>query len=126
MLARDLLNDSRVMMDKKMSKILAVLAFATGALFLANAANATPVTYILTLTATNPASTIASGSGSFSFDSTQFTGSGNEFFEPGSATKTLTSLSILIGGHTFDLSDAVGGYAQAFFQNGVFSGLIYN
>jgi hypothetical protein len=89
------------------------------------AAEAAPITYNVTLTATNPGSNVAGGTGSFTIDGSDFIGSGNEFFTLTDPSKTLEDISFNIDGHTFDKTEAVGGFAQVFFQNGAVAGLTY-
>lgn len=68
---------------------------------------------------------VTSGTGSFTIDGSDYTGVSNEFFTPGDVSKTLQSISFDIDGKGFHLTDAIGGYAQVFFQNGTLSGIIF-
>ncbi|HEY4124455.1 MAG TPA: PEP-CTERM sorting domain-containing protein [Rhizomicrobium sp.] len=109
-----------------MPKFLAkFLAFAAVAMMFTGSAIASPITYNVTLTATNPGSNVAFGTGSFTIDSTQFTGTGNEYFTFGDPSKTLASLSFDIDGQSFDKSDTYPTYGLVFFQNGVLAGITF-
>ncbi|HEY4123479.1 MAG TPA: PEP-CTERM sorting domain-containing protein [Rhizomicrobium sp.] len=101
------------------------LAFTAVAMMFAGSAGASPITYDLTLSATNPVSTAVLGTGSFTIDSTQFTGTGNEYFTFGDPSKTLDALSFDIGGQHFDESDTIPTYGLVFFQNGVLAGITF-
>jgi len=114
-------------MGTKMSKVLASLAFAVGALFLANAANATPITYNLTLTASAKTGTVPSpASGSFSIDGNDFTGVGTETFQLGNVAKTLLDISFNFGpGETFDTTTGPPVNVYVTFVNGVLNDISY-
>lgn len=101
----------------------AVLAVALASLALAApGVRAAPVTYNVTLSgAGNP----ISGSGSFTIDGSALSGVSNEFFTPSNPAKTLLGISFDIGGRHFDLTDALGGFAQVFFQNGRLAGITF-
>lgn len=103
----------------------ALPALAVIAAFAAAPVTAAPINYTLTLTATNPGSNVAGGTGGFAIDGDDYTGTGNEFFTPADVSKTLLSIFIDIDGKHFDLSDAIGGFAQVFFQLGNVAGVTY-
>jgi hypothetical protein len=91
---------------------LAMTGFAT-------AANATPLTYDLTLT---PAVGTLTGTGTFTIDAT---GTPTGVYTV--ASGTLLNLSFTIGGHIFDLSNAISGPSSTwvYFAGGAFNGVTY-
>lgn len=102
------------------------MAAAVGALALGfvAGAEAAPINYNLTLTATVPGSNPTSGSGSFSIEGSTFSGIGNENFQYSGSPDLLLSLAFNIDGRTFNQADSVGG-DRVSFQNGVLNGITY-
>jgi hypothetical protein len=88
-------------------------------------AQATPIDYSLTLTATISGSNPAGGSGSFSIDGADYTGILNENFTYSDISKTLLDLTFNIDGKTFSKADSNGG-DSVFFQNGNVLSVVYN
>lgn len=101
----------------------AVVTCALAGLTMAPAAEAAPITYNVTLKA--PAGNPSLGTGSFTIDGSDYAGVSNEFFTPTNPAKTLLAISFDIDGKHFDLADAIGGFAQVFFQNGNVAGITY-
>lgn len=101
----------------------AVVTGALAGLAMAPGAEAAPITYNVTLASAggNP----SLGTGSFTIDGSDYAGVSNEFFTPGNAAKTLLAISFDIDGRHFDFADAIGGFAQVFFQNGNVAGITY-
>lgn len=102
----------------------AAVTVALAGLVMAPGVEAAPITYDVTLTAAgvgNP----SFGTGSFTIDGGDYAGVSNEFFTPGNVAKTLLDISFDIDGRHFDLADAIGGFAQVFFQNGNVAGITY-
>lgn len=87
---------------------------------------AAPINYDLTLTPyaglSNPPG--LGGTGFFSIDGDDFTGTGNESFTPGNAAKTLLDLYFDIDGKHFAMSEGLG--PEVFFQLGSVASIIYN
>lgn len=106
---------------KVVSRVAAVTVALAGLALGAGAVEAAPITYSMTLKAAGQ----TTGTGSFSIDGNDFTGQLNEYFTPGDSAKTLLSLAFDIDGRHFDLTDAIGGYAQVFFQNGNVAGFTF-
>ena len=106
-----------------MRKLLSASLLAFGLAVAPVAAHADSVTYNLILTPTNPASNVGSGTGSLTVN-TAPSASGNSDFS--TINGGLTALSFSIGGDTFDLTNAVGNYGDAFFQNGNLISVVYN
>ena len=100
-----------------MNRLLRRLALPAFALIAAVPAMAVPIAYHLTLTATVPGSNPAGGTGSFSTDGNDYGNDIQENFTPGDVNETLLGLVFNIDGRTFDLSDAIGGYALVQFQS---------
>ncbi|MGD9944032.1 MAG: PEP-CTERM sorting domain-containing protein [Burkholderiaceae bacterium] len=110
-------------MKKQLTGLFFAIAASAGLLLGSTAVQAAPINYDITLT--QQLGNISGGTGSFSIDGDDFTGAGNEFFTPGDAAKTLLSIAFDIDGRHFDLSDAIGGWAQVFFQLGNVAGITY-
>lgn len=114
--------------EKQASKIpfAKLLASMAGALVLGFAvnANATPITYNLTLTATDPASNVAGGSGSFTIEDSTFSKTGNEYFQYSGSTDVLLDLVLNIDGKTFGKAQSLGG-DRVSFQNGLVNDITY-
>ena len=109
-------------MLKFASRAVVVGIALAGLALVAPSVQAAPITYNVTLSGTG---SVTSGTGSFTIDGSDYTGVSNEFFTPADVSKTLQSISFDIDGKHFDLTDAIGGYAQVFFQNGTLSGIIF-
>lgn len=109
-------------MLKIVMRVSVLTAALAGLVLVSPAAEAAPITYSVTLTSANQ----PAGTGSFTIDGGDFTGQLNEFFTPGNAAKTLLALDFDIDGRHFDLTDAIGGFAQVFFQNGNVAGFTFN
>jgi hypothetical protein len=106
-------------MSKKFSILIpAMVVLAT--IGLANSANASPITYDLTLTP--QISNVAGGTGSFTIDG-PINSSGFQGFT--AASSTLTALNFMIGGNTFNLSQASNSGSAVDFINGMLEAVTY-
>ena len=87
-------------------------------------ANASPITYNLTLTSIVPGSNPTGGTGSFSIEGTTFQETGLEIFLYSGSPDFLLGFAFNIDGRTFDKVDSVG-LDSVTFLNGTLIGLTY-
>jgi hypothetical protein len=105
-----------------MRKLLSALVLALGIAVAPVAAHADSITYNLILTATNPLSNVAGGTGSFTITSAP---SSPLVFDT-TSNGGLTAMSFNIGGDSFNLNNAAGNYGEADFLFGNLYSVVYN